>query len=90
MIRIHLPELLGRNRMTQQQLALRTGIRPGTISDIYNEMCIRISIEHLDKICEVLNCDLAELIEYVPNEVKIMDENLIKDPHGLRRKKNKG
>lgn len=86
MIIIHLSELLGRQRMTQQQLALRTGIRPNTISDIYNEMCVRISIDHMDKICEVLNCDISELLEYVPNEVKRTDEFLIKDPHGLRKK----
>lgn len=86
MIIIHLSELLGRHRMTQQQLALRTGIRPNTISDIYNEMCVRISIDHMDKICEVLNCDISELLEYVPNDVKRTDEFLINDPHGLRKK----
>ena len=89
MVRIHLDELLGRRRMTQQQLALRTGIRPNTISDMYNEMCVRINIEHIDKICEVLGCTISELLEYVPNDVKCTDENLIHDPHGLRKNRRK-
>lgn len=86
MVIIHLPELLGRRRMTQQQLSLETGIRPNTISDICNEMCIRISIDHIDKICEVLDCRIDELLEYVPNDVKRTGKNLIPDPHGLRKK----
>lgn len=86
MIKIHLSELLGRYRITQQQLALRTGIRPNTISDMYNEICVRINLDHIDKICEVLECDINDLLEYIPNEVKRTDEFLIPDPHGLRKK----
>lgn len=85
MVIIHLPELLGRRRMTQQQLSQLTGIRPNTISDIYNEMCVRISIDHIDKICEALDCRIDELLEYVPNEIKRTGEHLIKDPHSSRK-----
>lgn len=82
MIRIHLSGLLGERRWTQTYLAQMTGIRPNTISEIYNEMAERISLEHLDKICEVLDCQLSELIEYVPNEQKKTGKNLIKEKHG--------
>lgn len=67
MIRIFLSRLLGERRMTQAELARKTGIRPSTISDIYNEMADRINLEHLDKICETLDCKLSELIDYYPN-----------------------
>ncbi|MDY3031135.1 MAG: helix-turn-helix transcriptional regulator [Clostridia bacterium] len=86
MVITHLPELLGRRRMTQQQLAQETGIRPSTISNIYNDMCIRINIDYIDKICEVLDCRIDELFEYIPNEVKCTGKYLIKDPHGNREK----
>ena len=88
MIRIKLSEILGKKRMTQQQLSLLTGIRPNTISDIYNEMCARLNIDHLDRICEVLDCDISDIIEYIPNKIKKTGDNLILVPHGLR--KNKG
>lgn len=82
MIRIHLSRLLGEKRWTQAYLSQMTGIRPNTISDIYNEMAERISLEHLDRICEVLECDLSDLIEYLPNKKKRTGKDLIKEKHG--------
>ena len=68
MIRIHLSRLLGERRMTQIDLSRKTGIRVATINELYHELAVRVNLEHLDKICEVLNCELTELIEYVPNK----------------------
>ena len=62
MIRILLSTRLGERRMTQAQLARKTGIRPNTIGELYNELADRVSLDHLDKICEVLDCDLSDLI----------------------------
>ena len=66
MIRIRLSILLGEKRWTQADLARRTGIRANTINDLYHELATRVTLEHLDKICEVLGCDLCDLIKYVP------------------------
>ena len=63
--------MLGERRMTQADLARRTGIRPATINEMYHELVERVNLEHLDKICEVLDCDLSELIIYEPNKIKI-------------------
>ncbi|MBQ8201449.1 MAG: helix-turn-helix transcriptional regulator [Clostridia bacterium] len=68
MIRIRLSTLLGEKRWTQADLARRTGIRANTINDYYHEMADRVNLEHLDRICEVLGCDLSDLIERVPDE----------------------
>lgn len=65
-IRILLSRKLGEVRWTQADLARRTGIRPSTINDMYHEMCERVNIEYLDRICNVLNCDLTELMVYEP------------------------
>lgn len=67
MIRILLSARLGERRWTQAELARVTGIRPNTINDMYNEMCVRLSLEHLDLICEALTCTLDQLVVYVPN-----------------------
>lgn len=82
MIRIHLSRLLGEKRWTQAYLSQVTGIRPNTISELYNEIVERVSLEHLDRICEVLECDLSDLIEYLPNEHKKTGKYLIKEKHG--------
>jgi putative transcriptional regulator len=68
MIRILLSTRLGELRWTQADLARKTGIRPNTISDLYHEITDRVSLEQLDKICEVLNCDLTDLLVRMPNE----------------------
>ena len=62
MIKILLSTRLGDRRMTQAQLARKTGIRPNTIGELYNELAERVSLEHLDLICEALDCDLSDLI----------------------------
>ena len=86
MIKIHLSRIFGEKRITQAELARQTGIRPSTISDIYNEMTERLNINHLDKICEYLNCDITDLIEYIPNKQKKTGKFLIKEQHGNRKK----
>lgn len=68
MVKIHLSKILGEKRWTQADLARKTGIRPNTISELYNELVDRVSLEQLDKICEVLECDLNDLLEYIPNK----------------------
>lgn len=79
MIKIHLSTILGKYRMT----------RPATICDIYNEMCDRINLEHLDRICEVLNCDISELLEYQPNKIKKTGKDLIVEANGNRKMNKK-
>ena len=69
MIRIKLSTLLGERRMSQIELARKTGIRPATINEIYNEFAVRVNLEHLDRICDVLGCDLSELLVYKPNDL---------------------
>ena len=68
MIRILLSTKLGELRWTQADLARKTGIRANTINDLYHEMTERVSLEHLDRICEALNCELSEIITRIPNK----------------------
>ena len=72
MIRILLSTRLGERRWTQADLARAAGIRPSTINDYYHEIADRVNLEHLDLICEALDCDLSELIIREPNaEVRL-------------------
>ena len=70
MIKINLSRKLGEVRWTQADLARKTGIRPPTINELYHDLVERVNLEHLDKICEALDCDLSEIIERVPNTTK--------------------
>lgn len=69
-IRILLSRKLGELRWTQADLARRTGIRPSTINEMYHELCDRVNIDYLDRICNVLDCDLSEILVYIPPKEK--------------------
>ena len=57
--------MLGERRWSQAKLSRVTGIRPSTINDIYNEFSERISLDHLDRICEALGCEVKDILEYI-------------------------
>lgn len=90
MVRIHLSRLLGEKRMSQKKLSELTGIRPNTISEWYNEITVSLRVEHIDRICEVLECSLDELIEVIPNKVPKTGKYLVIEEHGNRKPKRKG
>lgn len=76
MIRILLSRKLGELRWTQADLARATGIRPSTINELYHEIAVRVNLEHLDLICEALNCDLSDIIVRIPNpDVRVNNRN---------------
>jgi len=55
MIKILLSRKLGELRWTQADLARATGIRAATINALYNEVADRVNLDHLSKICELVN-----------------------------------
>ena len=65
MIKIHLSKLLGERRISQIELARRTGIRPATLNEIYWEFAERVSLEHIDIICKMLGCKIEDFMEVV-------------------------
>ncbi len=54
--------------MTQAELAKKTGIRPATINEMYNETIERINLSHLSLICKVLECEVEDILQYIPDE----------------------
>lgn len=79
MIRVLLSARLGEKRLTQADLARMTGIRPATINELYHEIADRVSLEHLDLICDALDCDLSDLIVRVgPDEELKFQTKIVK------------
>lgn len=72
MIKFRVKVMLAVREMTQKELAERTGIRPPTISAICLGTIKHLPVEALDKICNVLQCQPADLMEYIeePKEEK--------------------
>ncbi|WP_280523682.1 helix-turn-helix domain-containing protein [Paenibacillus dendritiformis] len=57
--------MLAKRDMTQKELAERTGVRPPTISALALGTVKHIPVDVLDKICTVLDCQPADLMEYI-------------------------
>ena len=68
MIKFKVKVRLAECNMTQKELAEKTGIRPPTVSAICVGTVKHLPIDALDKICEVLDCQPADLVEYVAEE----------------------
>ena len=68
MIKIHLSRLMGEQRINQIELATKADIRPATINEYYHELVERVNLDYLSRICAALNCDISDLLEYIPDD----------------------
>ena len=68
MIKFKLSNLLGEHKMTQKALADITHIRPATVSKMYYEEIKRIDIKQLDSLYKAFDCEISELLEYIPDK----------------------
>ena len=64
MVRLTLDKLLGSKDITRYELAKRTGIRFHIIDNYYKNKVVRYDSDVLNKICDALECDIADLIIY--------------------------
>lgn len=67
MIRITLSRYLGDIRMKQSELSKISGVNKNTLSAFYNNEIKRVDLDILNKICNALNCNLTDIIEYTPD-----------------------
>ena len=60
--------MLAMREMTQKELAEKTGIRPPTISAICTGTIKHLPVDVLERICDVLDCQPGDIIEFVRAE----------------------
>jgi len=63
-----LKDLLQKHRMTQHDLAKRTGIRQPSISEMCNNQTGRLPLKNLALICEVFDCEITDVLKLVKEE----------------------
>ena len=65
MIRLTIDKMLEKRGITRYELAKRTEIKFQTIDRYYKNRVIRYDSYILDRICEVLECNVGDIIEHV-------------------------
>ena len=63
-----LSAVLGAKRITPKKLADTTGISKTTINSLYNDKVTMVSYNVLNKICKTLDCQVSDILTYVPDE----------------------
>ena len=64
MIKLTLDKYLDSHGITRYELSKRTGIQFQIIDNYYKNKVVRYDSYVLDRICEALNCDVSDIIEY--------------------------
>ena len=68
MIRINLDVVLAKKKMSVTELSEKVGITMANISILKNGNAKAIRFTTLDKICEVLECQPGDILEYINDD----------------------
>lgn len=63
-IQIHLKELLGERGMTGKELAAKLDITEANLSIFVSGKSKAVRFTTLEKLCEILDCDVSDIIRY--------------------------
>lgn len=68
MIQIKLKELLENNKISRYKLEQYTNLSYRRINDYYFNRVEFIKVEELEQLCEVLECNIQDILEYKKNK----------------------
>ncbi len=68
MIRVNIDVMLAKRKMTSTQLSETIGITLPNLSILKTGKAKAIRFSTLEAICKALDCDVADILEYVPDE----------------------
>ena len=68
MILLNLDVMMAKRKISLGELAERVGITPVNLSILKNNRAKAIRFSTLDAICRALDCQPADILEFVPDE----------------------
>lgn len=67
MIVFNIDVMLAKRKMSVTELSERLGITMANVSILKNGKAKALKVETLNKLCEILDCQPSDLLEYVPD-----------------------
>lgn len=67
-VKCKLSTLMGKNKMSIQDVCNKTGLARNTVSFLYHEKNNTIKFETLSKLCNLFKCNIQDIIEYEEEE----------------------
>lgn len=68
MIRCHLARLMGERKMRISDVMRETGLSRTTVTLLYKETALKVDLEALDKLCDLFDCEIQDLLQKSPAE----------------------
>ena len=68
MIIINLDVMMAKRKMSLNELSDKVGITLANLSILKNNKAKAIRFSTLDAICQALECSVADIVEYVPDQ----------------------
>ena len=65
---VNIDVMMARRKMSAGELAERVGITPANLSILKNNKAKAIRFSTLEAICDVLDCQPGDILEYRPDE----------------------
>lgn len=68
MIKCHLSTLMGQRKLRVMDVARATGLSRNTVTLLYKETAERVDLDAIERLCQLFNCGVGDLLEYIPEE----------------------
>ena len=73
MIRCHLARLMGERKMRISDVMRETGLSRTTVTLLYKETALKVDLEALDKLCDLFDCEIQDLLQKSPAETEFSE-----------------
>lgn len=70
MLKCNLSTFMGRDKLTIAEVIRRTGLTRNAVSALYEERAKRIDLNTIARLCELFECTVDDLFEYIPETEK--------------------
>lgn len=67
-IQIHLTEMIEKSGLSKNMLSHRAEMQRSQINHYCNNTITRLDTDVLARLCTVLNCEIGDLLEFIPPE----------------------